>query len=79
MARLIIKRIQNLRKESGFEITDRINVVVESNDELAEAVKVHGEHIAAQVLANSLTVGDAADGVETDFGEFNAKVLVRKA
>ncbi len=79
MARLIIKRIQNLRKESGFEITDRINVVVESNDELAEAVKVHGEHIAAQVLANSLTVGDAADGVKTDFGEFNAKVLVRKA
>jgi isoleucyl-tRNA synthetase len=79
MARLIIKRIQNLRKESGFEITDRINVVVESNDELAEAVKVHGEHIAAQVLANSLTVGDATDGVETDFGEFNAKVLVRKA
>ena len=70
MARLIIKRIQNIRKESGFEITDRINVVLEDNAELAEAINVHGEHIAAQVLANSLVVGNATEGTETDFGDF---------
>ena len=79
MARLIIKRIQNLRKESGLEITDRISVVIESNKELEEAVNVHGEHIAAQVLANSISIGDASAGVDTDFGEFKAKLLIEKA
>ena len=78
MARLIIKRIQNLRKETGLEITDRISVVIENRQELANAVEAFGEHIAAQVLANALTTGDAADGVDTDFGDFTAKVSIRK-
>ena len=78
MARLIIKRIQSLRKDSGFEITDRINVVLESKSELEEAVKAFGSHISSQVLANSLTFGDAAEGSEQEFGELKAKVLITK-
>ncbi|MBO7646459.1 MAG: isoleucine--tRNA ligase, partial [Prevotella sp.] len=78
MARLIIKRIQALRKDSGFEITDRINVVLEKKPELESAVSVFGEHIASQVLANSLTFGDAGDGAEQEFGDFNAKVFITK-
>ena len=78
MARLIIKRIQALRKESGFEITDRINVVLEEKQELVDAVKAFGEHISSQVLANSLTFGDASDGVEQEFGEQHAKVKITK-
>ena len=78
MARLIIKRIQAIRKDSGFEITDRISVVLEDNDQLAEAVKTFGDHIAAQVLANSLTLGDASDGIEAEFGELKLKVSVKK-
>jgi hypothetical protein len=54
-------------------------VVIESNKELEEAVNVHGEHIAAQVLANSISIGDASAGVDTDFGEFKAKLLIEKA
>ena len=79
MARLIIKRIQTIRKDSGFEITDRINVVVEDNESLQQAIAVFREHIAAQVLANSLMVGDASEGVECEFGDFNAKVKVEKS
>ena len=79
MSRLIIKRIQALRKDSGFEITDRINVVIEDNAELKKAVDAFGEHIAAQVLANSLTMGDASDGSEQDFSDFKAKIKVEKA
>ena len=76
-ARLIIKRIQALRKESGFEITDRINVVIEQKPELEAAVSAFGEHISAQVLANSLVLGDATDGFEQDFGDFKARVQLK--
>ena len=78
LARLIIKRIQTLRKDSGFEITDRIKVVIESKPELEDAVKTFGEHISSQVLANSLTFGDASQGTEQDFGDFSASVLIVK-
>lgn len=78
MARLIIKRIQALRKDSGLEITDRIKVTLEQNEALENAVKVFGEHICSQVLANELLFGDAAQGVEAEFGEFNAKVMIEK-
>ncbi|MBR4268608.1 MAG: isoleucine--tRNA ligase [Prevotella sp.] len=78
MARLIIKRIQNLRKETGLEITDRISVVIENRQELVQAVDAFNEHIAAQVLANALTTGEVTDGVDTDFGEFTAKISINK-
>ena len=78
MARLIIKRIQNLRKETGLEITDRISVVIENRQELVQAVDAFKEHIAAQVLANALTTGEVTDGVDTDFGEFTSKISINK-
>lgn len=79
LSRLVIKRIQAIRKDSGFEITDRIIVTIEDRPELAGVIKNFGGHISAQVLANSITVGEAAGGIDSDFGEFNAKVLVVKA
>ena len=78
MARLIIKRIQAMRKDTGLEITDRIKVTIEHNAELENAVKVFGEHICSQVLANELTFGDAKDGKDVEFGEFNAKVKIER-
>ena len=83
MARLIIKRIQAIRKDSGFEITDRINVVIgtsdaDAKDAVEKAVNAFGEHISAQVLANSLTLGDAADGIESELGDFKALISVKK-
>lgn len=79
VARLVIKRIQAMRKDKGFEITDRIRVTLERNDVLEQAVKVFGEHIASQVLANEMEFGDVTDGgVEAEFGEFKAKVKITK-
>ena len=78
MARLIIKRIQALRKDTGLEITDRIKVTIEHNAELENAVTVFGEHICSQVLANELTFGDAKDGKDVEFGEFTAKVKIER-
>ena len=78
VARLIIKRIQALRKDSGFEITDRISVVIEDKPELTEAVRVFGDHISAQVLANTITLGAVTDGVEAEFSDFTAKIKITK-
>ncbi len=78
MARLIIKRIQAMRKESGFEITDRISVTIEDRAELRSAAETFGEHISSQVLANELTIGDASEGSEVDFGDFKAKIKIVK-
>ena len=78
MSRLIIKRIQAMRKESGFEITDRISVTIEDKAELRSAVEAFGDHISSQVLANELVMGDASDGNEVDFGDFKAKIKIAK-
>ena len=78
-SRLIIKRIQALRKETGLEITDRINVVIEKTEATEKAVNVFGEHIKAQVLANSLTVGDVVDGQTAELGDETVKISVQKA
>ena len=69
-AREIVKRIQNLRKESGLEITDRIAVVLTHSDLTDKAVAEYGDYIRSQVLANSLTLADeVADGMTLEFDE----------
>jgi len=54
MARELINRIQNLRKSSGFEVTDRIEVVIEPNAALEEAMDRFGSYVCAQTLARSI-------------------------
>jgi isoleucyl-tRNA synthetase len=56
MAREIINRVQNIRKESGLEITDRISVVISPNAEAEAAVKAFGDYIKTQVLADSIDI-----------------------
>ncbi|MBO4842035.1 MAG: isoleucine--tRNA ligase [Bacteroidales bacterium] len=54
LARELINRIQNLRKSSGFEVTDRIEVVIEPNAALQEALERFGSYVCAQTLARSI-------------------------
>ena len=61
IARELVNRIQNIRKASGFNITDRIAVVISHNSEIEAAVAQFGEYISRQVLATSLIVGDIAE------------------
>lgn len=80
MARELVKRIQNLRKTSGFELTDRVDVVIENRPELAKAVAEWGDYIATQVLAHSVTVADRLDGeaFPLEIEGINAGVTVNK-
>ncbi|MGM9832731.1 MAG: isoleucine--tRNA ligase [Candidatus Limisoma sp.] len=61
IARELVNRIQNIRKSSGFNITDRIAVVISPNSEIEAAVAQYGEYISRQVLATSLNVGEIAE------------------
>ena len=77
MARELINRIQNLRKETGLEITDRINVTISENQTLQDSVGEYGEYIAQQVLAENITFA-ANEGTKVDFDDFNVNISVKK-
>ena len=56
IARELINRIQNFRKEAGFEVTDKIEITIETTGEIASAVMNNKEYISTEVLANSITL-----------------------
>ncbi len=78
MARELVNRIQNLRKSSGLEITDRINVTIQPNEAAKKAVEGFGEYISRQVLADSLVLADN-DGQEVEFDDFNLNIKITKS
>lgn len=79
VARELVKRIQNIRKESGFEITDRIAVTLEHNEQTDKSVDQFKDYICGQVLANSLTVVDKLDNaVELDLDDYKVNILIVK-
>ena len=79
IARELKKRIQDLRKSSGFEITDRIAVRLSSGAETDEAVREYEDWIKEQVLANSLElVPDMADGEDISFDEYSIRAAVTR-
>ena len=78
MAREIINRVQNIRKDSGLEITDRIHIAIAPHEEVEKAVAGYGEYIKTQVLADDITVAQN-DGVEVDFDEFKLNIQITKA
>ncbi|WP_308550765.1 isoleucine--tRNA ligase, partial [uncultured Parabacteroides sp.] len=80
LARELVNRIQNLRKSSGYDITDKISVTVLSNDVIDEAIKDFNSYIANQVLAVSVEITDViSDATELDFEDFKLSVRIEKA
>jgi isoleucyl-tRNA synthetase len=56
IAREFVNRIQNIRKENGYDVTDKITVLIEDHDLVREAVKRHSAYIGSQTLATKVTV-----------------------
>ena len=56
LARELVNRVQNLRKSSGFDITDKVNITVASSAEMDDAITEYKEYISNQVLANSIEI-----------------------
>ena len=81
-ARELVNRIQNIRKNSNFEITDKINVVISNDEHTDAAIAEYNDYISKQVLANSIEVAPVEAGdnvVELDMDEFKLNVKVTKA
>jgi isoleucyl-tRNA synthetase len=80
IAREFVNRIQNIRKSSGFEITDKIIVEIEKKAEINVAVEHFAQYIASQVLANEVKLVDSISGAtELDFDDYKVNVKVVKA
>ena len=80
MARELVNRIQNVRKSSGFEITDKINVVIAQDERINQTVAEFHDYIAGQVQAVSLSVGEVpADAIELDMDGWTLNIKVEKA
>ncbi len=78
IARELINRIQNLRKSSGLEITDRIKVVLSPAPQIVAAVEHFGEYISSQVLATSLELAEN-NGEAVEMDNYEIKILIKKA
>ncbi|MDO4948626.1 MAG: isoleucine--tRNA ligase [Bacteroidales bacterium] len=78
IARELVSRIQNIRKSSGFEITDKINITVSSNDKSDGAITRFNDYIRNQVLANSLTIAPQIEGTQLEFDEFTITADIQK-
>ncbi len=77
IAREFVNRIQNIRKDSNFDITDRIRVKISSTAELDTAVNHYREYICGQTLANSIEiVANVENGTEIDVNDVNVNIFV---
>ncbi len=79
VARELVNRIQNIRKSSGLEITDKIKITLSKNQQTDDAVNEYKDYICNQVLGTSLTLTDEVEnGTELNFDDFSLYVSVVK-
>ena len=79
LAREIVNRVQNLRKTGGFEVTDRIELLIEKNEKTNNAVAKFGDYICNETLA-TITEVDALEGIEAEelVEGVNVKLMIKK-
>ncbi len=78
-AREFVNRIQNIRKESGFDLTDRIFVTVLAPSGLEDSIIKYKDYICREILADSIDwVPEMQNGTEIDINEVLLKVIVNK-
>lgn len=79
IARELINRIQNIRKDSGFEVTDKITVKMEKNPQVEEAVLANESYIKSETLTESLIfVTTLENGTEIEFDDIKTSILISK-
>ena len=88
IARELVNRIQNIRKDSGFEVTDKIKVHLQKNSDpsqseqakqLEKAVKANEAYIKSETLTETLLFEDVMiEGIEIEFDEIKTKIAITK-
>lgn len=78
IARELVNRIQNIRKSSGLEITDRINIKLTDLEQIRETVSEYNNYIASQVLADKIELLESVDGQNVDMDDYILQISVEK-
>jgi isoleucyl-tRNA synthetase len=79
IARELVNRIQNLRKDSGFEVTDRVDVILQHDAQLARAVAENIEYIKEETLTEELEFeSNVEDGTEIAFDDITTQLQIKK-
>jgi isoleucyl-tRNA synthetase len=79
IARELVNRIQNIRKDSGFEVTDKIVVKMEKNPQIEAAVLANSEYIKSETLTETLLFEEKIEnGIEIEFDEIKTSILISK-
>ena len=79
IARELVNRIQNLRKESGFELTDRIAVQFQKDEHIINAINNNLEYLKTETLTDELEIlDDLKNGMEIAFDDVNTKLIIQK-
>jgi isoleucyl-tRNA synthetase len=79
IARELVNRIQNIRKDSGFEVTDKIKVTLQQNAELKEAVEANEDYIKSETLTESLMFeNEVVNGLEIEFDDIKTRIIITK-
>ena len=79
IARELVNRIQNLRKDSGFEVTDRIDVKIQKDENLVNAVQTNIEYIKTETLTEDLEIIETVNnGIDIAFDDVNTKLFIQK-
>lgn len=79
IARELVNRIQNLRKDSGFEVTDRIDVQLQKDAQITRAIASNETYIKSETLTEQLQIMDTVNnGIEIAFDEVNTKLFIQK-
>jgi isoleucyl-tRNA synthetase len=81
IAREFVNRIQNIRKDNGFDVTDKITVLIEDHDFVREAITRHSSYIGSQTLATAVNLVQKIEGddvKEVDIDEVAIRMIVTK-
>jgi len=79
LSRELVNRIQNLRKEKGFEVTDKIEIILGNHDILEAAVTANKSYILSETLANDLKISSAIhEGLPLEFDTIKTTIQIKK-
>ena len=79
IAREVVSKIQNLRKSEGFEVTDRINLIFNGNEEIQNAINKNLDYVKSETLSNIIQFNvESSGGIDIIFDKLKTKIFITK-
>lgn len=79
ISRELVNKINSMRRDQGFAVTDRIAVTIDSSEYIKKSYSIHGDYISNEVLALSFNFGTCTDGTDWDLNGEKAVISIVKA